>query len=64
MTKTEEADSDVMTIEQVDIGPTVGIIISVINPTVAEEIASNIGERCCKGQLFFISECRAIQLPV
>ncbi|MBO5032046.1 MAG: hypothetical protein J6D08_09210 [Lachnospiraceae bacterium] len=64
VTKTEEADSDVMTIEQVDIGPTVGIIISVINPTVAEEIASNIGERCCKGQLFFISECKAIQLPV
>lgn len=64
VTKTEGAASDVMTIEQVDIRPTVGIIISVINPKVAEEIASNIEERCCKRQLFFISECKAIQLPV
>lgn len=64
VTNIENSESDVMTVETADIKPTTGIIISVMNSKVAQEIAAHIGDRCYKDQLFFISECRAIQLPV
>jgi rhamnosyltransferase len=60
--KTECKDA-VVTIDDVEISSDTGIIISVINKEVADEIMSNIGERCCMEQLFLISECKAIQLP-
>lgn len=57
-------DEGVLSIDDVEITPNTGIVISVINKGVASEIISNIGKRCHKEQLFLISECRAIQLPV
>ncbi len=40
-----------------------GIIISVINKKVAEEITKNIVGICRREQLFYISDCAAIKLP-
>ncbi|MCD8038922.1 MAG: rhamnan synthesis F family protein [Lachnospiraceae bacterium] len=61
---TKPSDSDAMSIDQVNIESTAGIIISVLNPQAAEEIASEIGEKCSEERLFFISQCKAIQLPI
>jgi rhamnosyltransferase len=55
-------DMDVMTLENADIQPSTGVIISVINRKAASDIAGYIGNRCTREQLFFISECRAIQI--
>jgi rhamnosyltransferase len=57
-------DSDVMALESADIKPSTGIIISVLDRAAASDIAEHIGSRCTREQLFFISECKAIQLPV
>jgi rhamnosyltransferase len=58
-----EEDVDVMTLENADIRSDTGIIISVINRTAASDIAAYIGNRCTREQLFFISECKTIQIP-
>ena len=52
-----------MSIEKAEISQDTGIIISVLNAKVAEEITRHIGARCRKEQLFYISECYAIKLP-
>jgi rhamnosyltransferase len=56
-------DSGVISIDEAAISPGTGIIVSVINESVASDIVALIGNRCLRGQLFLISECRAIQLP-
>ena len=50
-------------IEKVTIDSDTGIIVSVLNAEIAEEIAKHIGTRCSQNQLFFISACSAIKLP-
>jgi hypothetical protein len=57
-------DTDVIALENADIQSSAGIIISVLDRAVASDIAAHIGSRCTGEQLFFISECKAIQLPV
>lgn len=55
-----EGGSNVMTFEEAVIKPTTGIIIAVLDQKASEEIAMHIGTRCCREQLFFISECTLI----
>lgn len=57
-------DADVLTLESADIQPSTGIIISVLDRAAASDIAAHIGSCCTREQLFFISECKAIQTPV
>lgn len=52
-----------VSIENAEISQDTGIIISVLNAKVAEEITRHIGAGCRKEQLFYISECNAIKLP-
>lgn len=62
VTKPAEKERAV-SIEKAEISQDTGIIISVLNAKVAEEITRHIGARCRKEQLFYISECNAIKLP-
>lgn len=51
-------------INNIEINEDTGIIISLLNEQTAEEITKHIGGRCRKEQLFYISKCRALKLPV
>lgn len=64
VTDKNKADVSALGIEEAEITPDTGIIISVIDAKIAEEIAAYIGDRCSREQLFFISDCGAVRLPV
>ncbi len=57
------ADIPVLSLEEAEIGPDTGILISVLDGAVSAEIAAHIGERCSREQLFLISDCPAVRLP-
>ena len=63
VTDNSASDKYIMNIGEVEIHEDTGIIIAVINDKAAKEIAENIGNRCKKEQLFFLSECNAIRMP-
>jgi rhamnosyltransferase len=61
--KDKDQNQIVLSMDEAVITENTGIIISVLNPKIANEIVSNIGDRCSKEQLFLVSECKAIALP-
>lgn len=63
---TDKSNQDVacVTLDEAELDAKTGIIISVICPEVASEIVSTIGTRCKQEQLFLISDCGAIRIPV
>lgn len=63
VTDKKKTDVPAYDIEEVNIGADSGIVISVVDPGIAEEIAEHIGGRCSREQLFFISDCAAIRMP-
>lgn len=63
VTDRKKTDIPAYDIEEVNIRADTGIIISVVDPVIAEEIAQYISERCSRDQLFFISDCAAIRMP-
>lgn len=60
----EQSNPRVRSIEQLNIDIDTGIIVSVLNKDVAAEILQTIGKRCKREQLFLISECKAIEVPI
>lgn len=56
-----------ISIQEAEINPDTGIIISVIHPKVSREIENiiekNLGYRYNRDQLFFLSACSAIKMP-
>lgn len=64
VTEPEKEDVCASRIEEVAIDSDTGIIISVLNAEIAKEIIRHIGTRCRQNQLFLISSCSAIKLPV
>lgn len=63
VTDKNRTDIPAYDMEEADIGSDTGIVISVVDPGIAEEIAAHIGGRCSRDQLFFISDCAAIRMP-
>ncbi len=63
VTDKSRTDIPAYDMDEADIGADTGIIISVVDPGIAEEIAAHIGGRCSRDQLFFISDCAAIRMP-
>lgn len=57
------ADVHAVSMQEADINSGTGIIVSVIDRRVADEITKNIGERCREEQIFYISDCDAIRPP-
>lgn len=54
---------DAVSLEEAEIQPGTGVIVSVLDAGTAGEIKRHIGDRCREEQLFFIADCPAIKLP-
>lgn len=59
----EGSGINAINMEEAEIDEDTGIIVSVVNPRMADEIAAHIGSRCGRERLFFISDCSAVRLP-
>ncbi len=64
VTSAGDATNGAMTLAQAQISADTGIVISVLNKGTAEAIADHIGNVCGREQLFFMSDCSAIKIPV
>lgn len=62
---TDSSPSDIHAekIREAEIHEDTGIIVAVVSEKAAREIAENIGNRCTKDQLFFLSDCSAVRMP-
>lgn len=63
VTDNKKKEEHVLSIEEAEISAQTGIVISVIDAGVAEEIKKHISGRCDREQLFFMSDCDAVKLP-
>lgn len=63
VTNKENQDMDCLELDEICIDGETGVIISILNPEVSEEVVTHIGNRCKREQLFLISDCGAIRLP-
>ena len=64
VTSASDATGGAITLAQAKIGADTGIVISVLNKETAQAIAEHTDKVCGREQLFFISDCSAIKIPV
>lgn len=63
VTNMEGQDTDCIPFKDVNIDDETGIIVSVIQESVSNEIVKYVEKRCSKEQLFIIYDCKAIRAP-
>lgn len=56
-------DIECIAFKEAEIDDETGILVSVINQDVSEEIVQYIGSKCTRDQLFLLSDCVALRIP-